>query len=84
MQCPGQFGGVDKFPPTFFAGMSHTNEEIELAQRPSRSRVVYVAAVRDRQVCLPWMRLHLLWFSDFCLGFDGCSEPTIRESKMST
>jgi hypothetical protein len=31
---------------------SHTNEEIDLTQRTSRPRVVDVAAVRDRQVCL--------------------------------
>ncbi|KIK45762.1 hypothetical protein CY34DRAFT_801228 [Suillus luteus UH-Slu-Lm8-n1] len=32
-----------------FRSQPHTNEEIELAQRPSRPRVVDVAAVRDKQ-----------------------------------
>ncbi|KAG2753745.1 hypothetical protein P692DRAFT_201784823, partial [Suillus brevipes Sb2] len=34
---------------SLFRSQPHTNEEIELAQRPSRPRVVDVAAVRDRQ-----------------------------------
>ncbi|KIK45760.1 hypothetical protein CY34DRAFT_495923 [Suillus luteus UH-Slu-Lm8-n1] len=32
-----------------FRSQPHTNEEIELAQRPSRPRVIEVAAVRDKQ-----------------------------------
>ncbi|KIK45764.1 hypothetical protein CY34DRAFT_495835 [Suillus luteus UH-Slu-Lm8-n1] len=34
---------------SLFRSPPHTNEEIELAQRPSRPRVVDVAAVRDKQ-----------------------------------
>ncbi|KAG2751533.1 WD40 repeat-like protein [Suillus brevipes Sb2] len=34
---------------SLFHSQPHTNEEIELAQRPSRPRVVEVAAVRDKQ-----------------------------------
>ncbi|KIK45717.1 hypothetical protein CY34DRAFT_493387 [Suillus luteus UH-Slu-Lm8-n1] len=34
---------------SFFRSQPHTNEEIELPQRPSRPRVVDVAAVRDKQ-----------------------------------
>ncbi|KAG1730722.1 hypothetical protein EDD22DRAFT_852970 [Suillus occidentalis] len=34
---------------TRLSSQPHTNEEIEIAQRPSRPRVVEVAAVRDRQ-----------------------------------
>ncbi|KAG2738128.1 hypothetical protein P692DRAFT_201798607, partial [Suillus brevipes Sb2] len=34
---------------SLFRSQPHTNEEIELAQRPSRPRVVEVAAVRDRR-----------------------------------
>jgi hypothetical protein len=37
---------------SLFRSQLHTNEEIELTWRPSRPRIVEVAAVRDRQVCL--------------------------------
>jgi hypothetical protein len=42
---------------SLFRSQPHTDEEIEHAQRPSRPRVVEVAAVRDRQVCLSLVRL---------------------------
>ncbi|KAG1755330.1 hypothetical protein EDD22DRAFT_227499 [Suillus occidentalis] len=37
---------------SLFHSQPHTNEKIELTQRLSRPRVVEVAAVRDRQVCI--------------------------------
>jgi hypothetical protein len=37
---------------SLFRSQPHNNEEIELTQRRSRPRVVEVAAVRDRQVCI--------------------------------
>jgi hypothetical protein len=43
---------------SLFRSQPHTDEEIELAQRPSRPRVVEVAAVRDKQVCLSLVHLH--------------------------
>jgi hypothetical protein len=45
---------------SLFRSQPHANEDIELAQRSSRPRVVEVAAVRDRQVCLSSIRLHSL------------------------
>jgi hypothetical protein len=37
---------------SLFRSQPHANEEIKLAQRPNRPRVVEVAAVRDKKVCL--------------------------------
>jgi hypothetical protein len=68
---------------SLFRSQPHTHEEIELPQCPSHSRVVEVAAVRDRQVWLSLVHVQSPWFNDFGSGFDCCSWAKIRESKTS-
>jgi hypothetical protein len=46
---------------SLFRSQPHNTEEIELTQRPSGPRVVEVAAVRDKKVCLSSICLHSLW-----------------------
>jgi hypothetical protein len=65
---------------SLFRSHPHTNEEIELAQRPSCPRVVDVAAVRDKQVCLSLVHLHSPWFNDLCPDFGCCSGAKVYES----
>jgi hypothetical protein len=68
---------------SLFRTQPHTNEEIELAQRPSRPRVIDVAAVRDKQVCLSLVHLQSSWFNDLCSDFGCCSGAKVYESISS-
>jgi hypothetical protein len=69
---------------SLFRSQPHPNEEIELAQRPSRPRVVDVAAVRDKRVCLSLVHSQSPWFNDFCSDFGCCSGANVYESIPST
>jgi hypothetical protein len=51
---------------SIFRFQSHANEDIELAQRPRRPRVVDVAAVRDKQVCIPPSPFLIAVVQSFC------------------
>jgi hypothetical protein len=67
---------------SLFRSQPHTSEETELSQRVSCLRVVDVAAMRDREVCL-FLVCQLMVSDYFCAGIVCCFTAKTRSSAHS-